>query len=230
MPTTCILQIKEKPIIVILTEDFYKTEEYWPSEFFNVVDYAYPNMEEWLKWESQKCGIRLNDQLRDFLTNEGGNNAFRKVNQWDWLRMSNSMQMGHTLLDAVEEATLYSIDPTGVRQSLYEDIKSYTHKKKAVTGKKPIIDNNEALRLIDLIQQGDAHAENELAELGTVFIKAVAKKYRGKGLTDEELVAASCHGMLRASHKFDKSRGFKFAAYAVWWMREAILQKIKKNI
>lgn len=95
--------------------------------------------------------------------------------------------------------------------------------------KKPIINNDEALRLIDLIQQGDSNAENELAELGSVFVKAVAKQYVGKGLSDEELIAASRYGMIRASHKFDKSRGFKFASYAVWWMREAILQEIRKK-
>ena len=95
--------------------------------------------------------------------------------------------------------------------------------------KKPIIDNDEALRLIDLIQQSDSNAENDLAELGTVFIKAVAKQYVGKGLTAEELIAASRYGMIRASHKFDKSRGFTFATYAVWWMREAILQAIHKK-
>ncbi len=95
--------------------------------------------------------------------------------------------------------------------------------------KKPVINNEKALRLIDLIQQGDTNAENDLAELGTVFIKAVAKQYVGKGLSDDELIAASLHGLIRASHKFDKSRGFTFAAYAVWWMREAILQKIRKT-
>lgn len=94
--------------------------------------------------------------------------------------------------------------------------------------KKPIIDNDEALRLIDLIQQGDSNAENELAELGSVFVKAVARQYVDKGLSDA-LIAASRYGMLRANHKFDKSRGFKFASYAVWWMREAILQEIRKK-
>ena len=95
--------------------------------------------------------------------------------------------------------------------------------------KKPIIDNDEALRLIDLIQQGDSDAENQLAELGSVFIKAVAKQYVDKGLSDEALIAASRYGMLHAGYKFDKSRGFKFASYAVWWMREAILQEIRKK-
>ena len=47
--------------------------------------------------------------------------------------------------------------------------------------------------------------------------------------SDEELIAASRYGVLRASHKFDKSRGFTFAAYAVWWMRQAILQEIRKK-
>ena len=77
--------------------------------------------------------------------------------------------------------------------------------------KKPIINNDEALRLIDLIQQGDSNAENELTELGSVFVKAVAKQYVDKGLSKEELIAASRYGMIRASHKFDKSRGFTFA-------------------
>ena len=95
--------------------------------------------------------------------------------------------------------------------------------------KKPIINNDKALRLIDLIQQGESNAENDLAELGSAFVKAVAKQYVDKGLSDEELIATSRYGMLRASHKFDKSRGFKFASYAVWWMREAILQEIRKK-
>ena len=95
--------------------------------------------------------------------------------------------------------------------------------------KKPIINNDEALRMITLIQQGDSQAENDLAELGSVFVKAVAKQYVDKGLSDKELIATSRYGMLRASHKFDKSRGFTFAAYAVWWMREAILQAIHKK-
>ena len=95
--------------------------------------------------------------------------------------------------------------------------------------KKPIINNDEALRMITLIQQGDSQAENDLAELGSVFVKAVAKQYVDKSLSDEELIATSRYGMLRASHKFDKSRGFTFAAYAVWWMREAILQAIHKK-
>ena len=97
------------------------------------------------------------------------------------------------------------------------------------SGKKPIINNDKALRLIDLIQQGESNAENDLAELGSVFIKAVAKQYAGKGLTAEELIAASSHGLIRASHKFDKSRGFTWAADAVWWMREGILQVIHKK-
>ena len=93
--------------------------------------------------------------------------------------------------------------------------------------KMPIIDNDEALRLIDLIQQGDSDAENQLAELGSVFIKAVAKQYVDTGLSDEALIAASRYGMLHAGHKFDRSRRFKFASYAVWWMREALLPELR---
>ena len=62
--------------------------------------------------------------------------------------------------------------------------------------KKPIIDNDEALRLIDLIQQGDSNAENELAELGSVFVKAVAKQYVARdSLTKHSLqpVVTECY-------------------------------------
>ena len=116
------------------------------------------------------------------------------------------------------------------RQTTSKNIKSMANNNTTTNKvKKPIINNEEALRIITLIQQGDSQAENELAELGSVFVKAVAKQYVDKGLSDEELIAASRYGMLRASHKFDKSRGFTFAAYAVWWMRQAILQAISKK-
>ena len=112
----------------------------------------------------------------------------------------------------------------------FETLRNMVNKNETTNSeKKPIINNDEALRLIDLIQQGDSNAENELAELGSVFVKAVAKQYVDKGLSKEELIAASRYGLIRASHKFDKSRGFKFASYAVWWMREAILQESRKK-
>lgn len=222
----------EKPIIIILTEEFYNTEECWPSLLFDVVEYAYPNLEEWLKWESQKSGVRLNDKLKEFLESKGGNDAFRKVNQWDWLIMSNSIQMGNTLLQAVKEATLCKINMTGARQSLYEDIKLYFQQKKEANGKKPIVDNDEALRLISVIQQGDTNAEDDLVKLCSTFVNAIARKYTGKGLTYEELKAVSRHELIRASHKFDlSSYKFTFAAYAGWWMREAIFQHaVQKNV
>ena len=150
----------------------------------------------------------------------------------DWLIMSNSIQMGNTLLQAVKEATLCKINMTGARQSLYEDIKLYFQQKKEANGKKPIVDNDEALRLISVIQQGDTNAEDDLVKLCSTFVNAIARKYTGKGLTYEELKAVSRHELIRASHKFDlSSYKFTFAAYAGWWMREAIFQHaVQKNV
>ena len=83
--------------------------------------------------------------------------------------------------------------------------------------------------MITLIQQGHTNAEDDLVKLYLTFVNAIARKYIGKGHTDEKLIAASHHGLIRASHKFDlSSYKFTFAAYAVWWVREAILQKIRK--
>ena len=82
---------------------------------------------------------------------------------------------------------------------------------------------NEELELIERVRQGDKEAEEELMEVNVRLVSGVAKKYLNKGVSDEELLRAGKEGLVKAAHKFDASRGFKFMSYAVWWVRQSIL-------
>ena len=86
-----------------------------------------------------------------------------------------------------------------------------------------LLDDRDARAIVAKIQQAD----QELEELSRQFIESVASQYEGRGLSHDELVAASTNGLIRAARKIDLSRELPFASYAVWWMRQEILQEIK---
>ena len=70
-------------------------------------------------------------------------------------------------------------------------------------------------------------AIEKLAHSKLRFIVAVAKIYRGCGLSMEELISAGNRGLILAAENFDETRGFKFMSYAVWWIRQSIMQRIQ---
>ena len=85
----------------------------------------------------------------------------------------------------------------------------------------------EARKLIAQIQSGDTEAEARLVELYKGYTASMIKQYQGKGLTDEEITSACESALKRAAHKFDLNKHFAFISYAIWWMREGILQALK---
>lgn len=88
----------------------------------------------------------------------------------------------------------------------------------------------DELQLIKDIKSGGTERElaiEKLAHSKLRFIVAVAKIYRGCGLSMEELINAGNEGLLLAAENFDETRGFKFMSYAVWWIRQSIMQKIQ---
>ena len=88
----------------------------------------------------------------------------------------------------------------------------------------------DELQLIKDIKSGGTERElaiEKLAHSKLRFIVAVAKIYRGCGLSMEELVNAGNEGLVLAAENYDESRGFKFMSYAVWWIRQSIMQKIQ---
>ena len=88
----------------------------------------------------------------------------------------------------------------------------------------------DELQLIKDIKSGGTEKElaiEKLAHSKLRFIVAVAKIYRGCGLSMEELISAGNRGLILAAENFDETRGFSFMSYAVWWIRQSIMQKIQ---
>lgn len=79
------------------------------------------------------------------------------------------------------------------------------------------------------IQDGDQDALNELVEANLKFVVTIARKYQGRGLEMEDLIAEGNTGLIEAAQHFDPKAGFKFISYGVWWIRQAILSAISNN-
>lgn len=87
----------------------------------------------------------------------------------------------------------------------------------------------EESRLTALIKQGDKNALDKLVKANLRFVVSVAKQYQGKGLSLPDLVNEGNIGLMRAAKTFDDTKGFKFISYAVWWIRQSILNAIGDN-
>ncbi|ANE50917.1 sigma-70 family RNA polymerase sigma factor [Flavisolibacter tropicus] len=93
-------------------------------------------------------------------------------------------------------------------------------------GKLELISLDEEVRLASLIQQGDQQAVDALIKANLRFVVSVAKQYQHMGFSLPDLVHEGNVGLIRAARQFDVTRGFKFISYAVWWVRQSILQSI----
>jgi RNA polymerase primary sigma factor len=93
----------------------------------------------------------------------------------------------------------------------------------------PLIDRAEEARLAGLIRTGDGEALNALVRANLRFVVSVAKKYQNQGVPLSDLINEGNLGLIRAAHKFDETKGIKFISYAVWWIRQAILQALAEQ-
>lgn len=92
-----------------------------------------------------------------------------------------------------------------------------------------MISREEEIELAREIKLGNQKACDKLVKANLRFVISVAKQYVGRGLSLEDLVSEGNIGLIKAAQKFDESRGIKFISYAVWWIRQSIIQSLSDN-
>lgn len=112
----------------------------------------------------------------------------------------------------------YANDFTETVRVYYDDLKKY----------KPLTKAKER-RLLKRCKKGNLKAKNEILEANLRFVFDIARHYTGRGVPISELISDGNMGLLKAIDKFDESKDVKFISYAVWWIRQAMLESIKRR-
>ena len=97
-------------------------------------------------------------------------------------------------------------------------------------GREELISPEEEVQLAQRIKAGDGKALEKLTKANLRFVVSVAKQYKNQGLSLPDLINEGNLGLIKAAQRFDETRGFKFISYAVWWIRQSILQALAEQV
>ena len=155
----------------------------------------------------------LNDQILVIKTIKKTSKLydFRNHSQFDKLKLTYSMRQ----LKITKQVT--NRDSKSLEKYL-QDI-----------AKEPLITAEEEVELSQRIKQGDQQALNQLVKANLRFVVSVAKQYQNQGLSLTDLINEGNIGLVKSAKRFDETRGFKFISYAVWWIRQSILQALAEQ-
>src|SRR5690349_971903 len=96
-------------------------------------------------------------------------------------------------------------------------------------GKKEMVTAEEEAELARKIRGGDEQALQKLTTANLRFVVSVAKQYQNQGLSLPDLINEGNIGLIKAARRFDETRGFKFISYAVWWIRQSVMQAVAEQ-
>ncbi len=114
---------------------------------------------------------------------------------------------------------------SGISTRESESLDRYLHE----IGKEKLITPDDEVRLAKEIKKGSQRALEDLTKANLRFVVSVAKQYQNQGLSLGDLINEGNLGLIKAAKRFDETRGFKFISYAVWWIRQSILQALAEQ-
>jgi len=95
--------------------------------------------------------------------------------------------------------------------------------------KTDLINAEREVELAKRIEKGDERALNELVSANLRFVIKIAKRYQNQGVPIADLISEGNYGLITAAKKFDHTKGFRFISYAIWWIKQCIIQSLKKS-